>query len=434
MKFTYKDSSQISEIEIVKTASSLTAYIKHLQEITNDTQYSEPESSINLPTDKDLYEKVMAVKKEKDTDHIKYFIDIGIGGSNLGAKAVYDAFYGYYDLLQPNRYPKGIFLDTVDEEVLVKLGTLIETIENKSEILVNAISKSGSTTETMANLEVVLAFLKRKFGDVYDRVVVTTDEGSKFWQQAQEKGIAVLPIPKQVGGRYSVFSPVGLFPFHAFWFNAEALRAGATSMREQCLRENVEENPAALSAAILFLSFKNGKYINDNFYFLPQLETMGKWYRQLMGESIGKEHDTSGNTVHTGLTPTVSIGSTDLHSVAQLYFGGPPNKITTFVWGENTKYEAQVATQTDFNLVPAIAGKPIHTIMRAIYEGVKTAYKNAKLPFMEVVLDKVDEQSLGEYMQFKMMEMMYLAKLLNVNAFDQPHVELYKIETKKLLK
>jgi hypothetical protein len=195
MKLTYKESSQLLESEVVKTASSLTAYVKHLQEVANDSQYSEPESSINLPTDKELYEKVLAVKKEKDTDHIKYFIDIGIGGSNLGAKAVYDAFYGYYDLLQPNRYPKGIFLDTVDEEVLAKLGMFIEAVENKNEILVNAIREvSKIMKEAMEKAEKTIKDNKNLLDAIAKKVMeVETMERAEFEELLKAHGVT----PKQ---------------------------------------------------------------------------------------------------------------------------------------------------------------------------------------------------------------------------------------------
>lgn len=432
MKFYYSN-SLLSENVITETANTLKTYVEHLQSVVQKKNYDDAESSINLPTDEAIVEQIQAMKAKKVTPELKYFIDIGIGGSNLGTKAIYDALVGYYDLLQPGRFPKMIFLDTNDEEVLAKTVKLIQTLSNKEEVLVNAISKSGGTTETIANLEIVLEALKTKFGAVYDRFVITTEDGSKFYNAAKEKGIDTLSLPKQVGGRYSVLSNVGMFPLLCCGFSIADLRYGAMAMREKCLNSNLLENPAALSATILYLQSKQNKNINDNFFFLPQLESIGKWYRQLMGESVGKEHDVDGKVVHAGITPTVSIGSTDLHSVGQLYLGGPKDKTTTFIWGENNKHEAVLPKTLEFPLVQSIAGKNTHAIMRAICEGVKAAYRNQQLPFMEVVLDTVNEKSLGELLQFKMIEMMCLGKLMRVNPFDQPHVELYKVETKKVL-
>src|SRR5690606_18458832 len=123
----------------------------------------------------------------------------------------------------------------------------------------------------------------------------------------------------------------------------------------------------------------------------------------------------------------------DLHSVGQLYLGGPKDKITTFIYGENTKHNVSVPESTSFDLVEAIKGKKINQIMQAIVGGTKAAYLKQNLPFTEIIFDTVTEESLGEFMQFKMMEMMYLGKLMEVNTFDQPHVELYKVETKRIL-
>ena len=174
--------------------------------------------------------------------------------------------------------------------------------------------------------------------------------------------------------------------------------------------------------------------INDNFIFAPQLESVGKWYRQLMGESIGKETDLTGTTVHTGITPTVSVGSVDLHSVTQLYLGGPRDKVTTFVSTAAHDSDAKVPADQMFpTLVEHLGGVSASKIMNAILQGVKKTYKSQGLPFMEIELESVSPREIGAFFQFKMIEMMYLGKLLNINTFDQPQVELYKIETKKIL-
>ncbi len=423
MKFLYKDSALFEEKNILETANKLSEYISHLNDVAKKNNYEDAEASINLPFDDELLTKVSNLKEKKITENLKYILVIGIGGSNLGTKAIYDSVFGYYDLLEKNRYPKIIFLDTQDGAVLSKTKNLINGLSSKEEILINAISKSGGTTETAANLEVIYEALKNKFGEIDDRIVVTTDENSKMQKAAEVKKIEFLNLPKNVGGRYSVFSAVGLFPLIVAGLDIVKLRRGAQNMRDVCLKK--EDNPAAISASIIYLHYKQGKNINDNFIFMPQLESLGKWYRQLQGESLGKDGK--------GTTPTVSIGSTDLHSVGQLYLGGPKDKITTFTYGEGEKDQVLVPQKTDFNLVYAIAGKPIKKIIDAITHGVKKAYQNQRLPFMEVVLKDASEESLGEFMQFKMIETMYLGSLMGVNAFDQPQVELYKTETKKIL-
>jgi len=424
MKFKY-DKSSVSEEEMQKAAEGLFSYTQQLKEVTQNG-YDDDESSINLPFDKEMLDRVGAVVADKMTPGLKYIIVIGIGGSNLGTKAVYDALHGYTDILNPDRYPKCIFVDTNSPTFLSSLSAFFHAhVQQPEEIVVNAISKSGSTTETIANTEIVMAELEKKFPMVSDRLVITTDFGSKMWKAAEEKGIAALPIPEKVGGRYSVLSSVGLFPLAMAGFNITALLGGAQNMRDSCLSEDIGKNTALASAIILHSNYKQGYVINDNFIFNPELESLGKWYRQLLGESIGKRDD-------VGITPTVSIGSTDLHSVGQLYLGGPKNKITTFISAKNEKGN-KISNKLLPGLVDGIEGKTPNDIMSAILEGVKYAYGNRDLPFMEIELGDISESSIGAFMQFKMMEMMYLGKMFDVNPFDQPNVEDYKSETKKIL-
>lgn len=435
MKFTYKTSTLLNDNNIHDTAQKLSAYIVHLQEVAQHGGYDELEASINLPADEELLNEVRSVATNKGIDDVRYIIDIGIGGSNLGTKSIYDALFGYFDLLEPQRYPKMMFADTNDAEVMSKIAKFIETIDAQPEhFIINAISKSGGTTETIANFEIIRAAFEKRFGDIKPRLVITTDHGSKLYESAQSQGIATLNLPKMVGGRYSVMSAVGLFPLLVAGINIERLREGARDMRAMCMNKNVEDNPAALSASILFLHNNNGKNINDNFFFEPELESIGKWYRQLMGESVGKEHDIHGKAVYKGITPTVSIGSTDLHSMGQLYLGGPKDKVTTFIHASHHTHDAAVPEELMFPLVENITGKKASTIMDAIMQGTKAAYTQQQQPYMSVEFGQIDEYELGQFLQFKMMEMMCLGKLMEVNPFDQPHVELYKVVTKKILK
>lgn len=418
--------------ELADSLGQLQDYTAYLKDVRASSSYEAAESSLNLSADNELLERVKRMAADKVTPTLKYSIVVGIGGSNLGTKAVYDALLGYRDLLEPERFPKMLFAETTDPEWLAAVVRLIGTISSADEVLISLISKSGGTTETLANFEIIMEALRGRFGaGAASRVVAITDEGSKLWDVADTNDIALLPLPKQVGGRYSVLSAVGLLPLASVGIDIEQLRQGAVGVLDQCLGEG--RNIAAESAVVLAVQLKQGYTINDNFFFHPELESVGKWYRQLMGESVGKEKSLAGETVHAGITPTVSLGSTDLHSVGQLYLGGPKDKLTTFV-SANGSADVQVPAERLLpELVPMINGKSAADVMTAILEGVKVAYEKAGLPYMEVVLDGIDGQSLGAFLQFKMLEMMYLGKLLNVNSFDQPNVEDYKVETKRLL-
>ncbi|MBI4120621.1 MAG: hypothetical protein HY454_04115 [Parcubacteria group bacterium] len=423
MKFLYQD-SQISAEEIAAAGKSLAGYIERLNNVARAKDYSLPEGFINLPGDRDLANQIREICQSHVSSRLKYVVVIGIGGSNLGARAVYDALYGYFDLLEPERSPKIIFADTNDPEFSERLvGFIKHKLKDPEEILVNIISKSGGTFETTANANLILGTLLDKFKNIADRVVVTTDFKSKLWRSADKAGLTLLAVPAEVGGRFSVFSAVGLLPLSTVGLGIKELLKGAVSMREQCLSESILKNPAAISAIVLFLNYRRRKVINDNFFFHPELESLGKWYRQLLAESIGKDG--------LGLTATVSVGSSDLHSVGQLNLGGPKDKITTFVWSENSAFVEPSAGAEKLGFEPV--SRPFAEVMSAILEGAKNAYRGKELPFVEIVMPDLSLESLGEFMQFKMMEVCFLAKLFNVNGFDQPEVELYKKEIHRFL-
>lgn len=436
MDLAFNDSG-VTDQELATAEAELTSYIKHLNSVAESGEYAEPEGSLVLPTDEVLQNEVLELAKSMSTDKLRFVCVIGIGGSHLGTQAVWDAVTGRSGRLPDHSSPKLIFADTSDPRLLHDLIALLrEKVTEPAEFVINVVSKSGSTSETVVNAEVVLAALTETWGEVArDRVVVTTDEDSPLMATAREAGINTLAIPSLVGGRYSVLSAVGLFPLAAAGVDIQELLQGASDTRELCLRENIEENPAWQSAAAIFAAAENGLVAHDSFFFHPELESLGKWYRQLAAESLGKELDREGNEVNAGILPTVSIGSSDLHSVAQLYLGGPNNILTTFV---------RAGRKTDTELVPAdgllaggveeLSGRTAGEVMDAIYEGVKIAYRQQGRRFMAVGLEDISPYTLGEFTQFKMVEVMLLGQLWRINAFDQPHVEIYKREVKRILK
>lgn len=437
MQLHYKKTAGVTKNQEQTTLTRLKPYISQLTGVAKKNNYENLESSINCPFDSKLVKQVKKLAKQKVSKKLTYIVVIGIGGSNLGTKAIYDALRGYTDsLVLHDKHPKLLFVDTVNEKMLTDLTSFFKKEKISSqEILLCSISKSGGTAETLANTEILLGKLGEFIDNITDRLVVITNKESNYWNAAVKRNISVLPIPELVGGRYSIFSAVGLFPLAAAGFNIDDLLKGAKEMRDVCINKTVTKNLAAISATILYHQIKKQRVINDNFVFHSELESLGKWYRQLMGESIGKEKNKQGKVVHVGLTPTVSVGSTDLHSVGQLYLGGPKDKVTTFIYAKKTNNNISVPKQRVFDeLVNMINKKSAHDILEAILLGVKLAYKKKRLPYMEVELKDISEKSLGKFMQFKMIEMMYLGFLLNVHTFDQPNVESYKIETKNFLR
>ncbi|MCX6715025.1 MAG: hypothetical protein NTX72_04375 [Candidatus Uhrbacteria bacterium] len=403
----------------------LEPYRKHLADIHKNGGFDQLESSINLPFSKHI-DQILAKAKGYQTKTLNTVVVIGIGGSNLGTQAIYEAL--------PKKNVELLFLDTVSSSHFSNiLERLTKTHKNKKQFLIVSISKSGGTAETIANTEVLLSSLKKSYGDVRDRLVVITDEGSKFHDETIKQKIDSLTLPKMVGGRFSVFSAVGLFPLAVAGYDIRALCRGAKSAIEDGTSSITTKNIAMSLAITTHLQQKNGFNIHNSFFFAPELECLGKWERQLIGESLGKEFDRNGKRVNVGITPIVSIGSTDLHSMAQLYFGGPRDKFTTIVSIKDMHRHFVPKQQLFPTLVENLAGKTLATLMEAVVGGVVAAYQKSKLPFVECVFDKLDELSLGNFLQMRMLQIMYLGELMNVNAFDQPNVEAYKVETKKRL-
>ncbi len=422
MIFRFEETSHVTKKELSAEAPNLEPYIERLNKVAETDNYMYEESSINLPFDENILEKILKLKQKYASPKLKYIIDIGIGGSNLGTKAIYDALYGCFDVVEPNRYPKMIFADTNDPAFIYKLYEFLRTnVKDPREMVINAVSKSGKTTETIVNLDIIatnVPFAK-------DRLIITTAYNSELWKASRSLDLDCLPIPNKVGGRFSVFSSVGLFPLACLGVDLSELLKGAMEARKECLNRNVLRNPAAISSIIIFSNYIKGKLINNQFFFHPELESLGKWYRQLMGESIGKDGK--------GITPTVSIGSVDLHSMGQLYLGGIKDKFFTFISTQNPKNDISVPQEPLLEILSQVEEKSTSEVMNAILGGVKAAFLKHDLPFMEIILDDISLNSLGQYMQFKMVEMMMLGKLFGVNAFDQPSVESYKQETRKIL-
>lgn len=425
--------STIPTNDIVPLIKKLTPEIERISQ-ARSAGYSSLYASINLPTDITYHAAIKNSIEEKKKLQPSMLIVIGIGGSNLGTMALQDALCGlYYNELNPKI--KIYYADTVDANYISSLLQLAEQeLFNNKIVLINAVTKSGTTTETIVNLELFLALLKKYYPDSYQKhVIITTDRDSILWHIAQEKKFSLLEIPKKVGGRFSVLSSVGLFPLGMLDLPIYEILAGAASMVPLATSLG-EHNIAAYGAATQYAHYKKNISIQDMFVFSHQLLSLGAWYRQLVGESLGKEFDRYGNTVERGITPTVSVGTVDLHSVGQLYLGGPRDKCSTFVTVEHTKHDQKVPNYKEFEQsVANIQGKSVSSILQAIVEGVKTTYKQHQRAYISITFPELSAWCLGQFLQYKMIEIMYLGFLLEVNAFDQPNVESYKKETRRLL-
>jgi glucose-6-phosphate isomerase len=429
-KFEFDGQALVSKNTIEAMGKTLLPEIERINE-ARCKGYDTPYASINLPFDDELIKHVKAYVKKKEGLNLSVIVLIGIGGSNLGTVALHEALHGpYFNELHPKI--KFYCADTVDSKKIAEIVHLVsQELDQGNRILIIVVTKSGTTLETIVNAATFLNLLKvKRPTDYHKYIVVTTDAGSPLEAFAQKEQCDILYIPKKVGGRYSVFSSVGLFPLGMLGIAIDELIVGARSALEICTSKDISKNVAAINAILKYVQYKNGLTIHNLFVFSTFLESVGKWYRQLIGESIGKEYNVNGKRVEVGITPTISVGTTDLHSVAQLYLGGPRTTFTTFVAQEDDTYAVDPTLLQEFGLdfmhsSEKNVGLPL---MNIILKGVKTAYKKNRRPYCSITLPELSPYSLGQLLQMYMIEMMYLGYLLEVNPFDQPSVELYKKE------
>jgi len=410
----------VNESQIAAVCSKVLPQLKPLKREYLNFNYSTPFSCVALSFEtKFLKQSNHLAAKFKNVELV---IVIGIGGSNLGAQAVFEAIKGKHNNLFSKR--KVIWLDAIDADTLTAAKKAIAKTP-LSKTLVIVISKSGSTTESIANFQTVY-----KKGA---NVVVISEKNSSLHNLATASGFHFLEIPRNISGRYSVFSNVGLFPLAVMGIDVAELLTGARKSFSQCFSTNWKQNPALILAVLLYIHHKRGKHLHESFFFANNLESLGKWWRQLLAESTGKEKNLQGKKVNEGITPLIAI-PVDLHSQAQLYFGGKNDRFYSVIGvAKQFSYTIPFVKGTAA-IVPEIQGKASAQVLTAISTGFKKTLAAYRRPFVEINLEKINEEEIGTYMQVHMTAVILLAGLLKVNAFDQPNVQDYKNETVKQLK
>jgi len=434
IQFEYENSCLINTETLLETGKKLIPEIERVKHAWTTQGYESVYAALNLVQDRQILKDIKKIAQEKKALKPTMLIVIGIGGSSLGLKAIHQALYGsFYN--EQNPEITLYIADTIDTDHVRNIFLLAEQeLETGNKIILNIISKSGTTLETIINAQLFISLIRCAHPKTYQQyVVITTEPESPLWSFANSHSFTKLPIQPQVGGRYSVFSAAGLFPLALLDVAIDKLIDGAYNTSLACLKSNILENPAALRALILAEQYKRDIHIHDMFIFSTDLSEIGAWYRQLMGESLGKT-DTTKDKKKVGITPTTSVGTTDLHSVGQLYLGGPYVQYTTFVSVEENKNNFVILNKKAKELkLATLEKKWVHTITLGILQGVKQAYTLNKRPFTAITIPEKSEYCIGMLMQLHMFEIIYTGFLLNVNPFDQPDVELYKKEAYKIV-
>jgi glucose-6-phosphate isomerase len=377
---------------------------------------------VDLPSqfDKDLFKKIEAdaARLQKNSE---LFVVIGIGGSYLGARAVIEALgHQFYDLLDEKKYPYIIYAGhQLSEDYLAELLEILD----KKDYSLAVISKSGTTTEPAIAFRILKNHLEKKYGkeDAKQRIIAITDrQRGALKNLADREGYQTYVVPDDVGGRYSVLTPVGLLPIAMAGFDIRKIMQGAADMEDFCRKSTtIAENPVMAYVAARNALYRSGKQVEIMVNYLPNLFYLTEWWKQLYGESEGKEGK--------GIFPAGVGFTTDLHSMGQYIQDGLRIIFETVISVENSKNTVTVPmADDDADGLNYLAGKRIGYVNHMAEKGTVMAHVDGGVPNIRIVVPEINEYVLGQLIYFFELACGLSGYLLGVNPFDQPGVEAYK--------
>ncbi|MFO0973692.1 MAG: glucose-6-phosphate isomerase [Phycisphaerae bacterium] len=391
----------------------------------------------SLPSDGAMRQEVAAAVT-RHRPGCKNLVVLGIGGSALGNTALQTALNSpLYNLLPAPRRPgpRLFVLDNVDP---VWIGELLDLLEPElRETTFNVISKSGETAETASQFLVFWSRLEERLGraDAAQRLVVTTDPvGGALRRLAGKMRFATLPVPEGVGGRFSVLSAVGLFSAAMCGIDIDEVLAGAAAMLPATAAARLEENPAAMIAAIHFALYGRGKRLHVMMPYAQQLRDLADWYRQLWAESLGKRVDRGGAEVFAGATPIKALGATDQHSQVQLYREGPNDKVFTLLAAEKFDRDVSIpAAFGDEETLAYLASATMGQLLNTERVATEMALVQSARPCLTVRFARVSPYAVGSFIALYEAATVLMGGLLNIDPYDQPAVQLGKEYTYALM-
>lgn len=368
-------------------------------------------------------------------DNFESFLLLGIGGSALGPKALFKATcHAFHNGLPKDvrKAPKCYFEDNVDPD---RISDLLDVLD-LSTTCINVISKSGKTIETLSQMMIIIKKLQEVKPDSWtENLVFTTDkENGILLDIAKKYNIKTFYIPSEVGGRFSIFTPVGILAGAVCGCNIEKVLAGARHMNERCLERDYTKNPAFMYAILQYIAMQKGKNISVMMPYTDNLKFVTDWFSQLWAESLGKKIDNDGNIVNVGQTPVRALGSVDQHSQLQLYMEGPYDKVITLI--KVKKHRKKVVIPKVFEDVEDIqflAGQTLNKLINSELEAVAYALTDNDRPNIVIKMANINEESVGQLFMMLEVATVFAGYLLNINPFDQPGVEHGKISTYALM-
>lgn len=361
---------------------------------------------------------------------------LGIGGSALGGIAVTEALLNpYWNLLSEEKrdnYPKIFFLDNIDPD---EITSLLELLDVKK-TLVNVITKSGSTAETMSQYMIVKDIMERELGDDYRKnIIATTDKQTGILRQlADQEGYKTFVVPDDVGGRFSVFSAVGLLPFALVGIDIDEIISGIKDMDLALKNTDIFENIAAQNALIHYLmDVQKGKRLSVMMPYSSRLKYVSDWYVQLWAESLGKEFNRNGERINCGPTPLKALGATDQHSQIQLYNEGPNDKIINFIRVEEFDNTVEIPKIFEYTGIGYLGGKTINDLLNAEADSTKVTLVDYQKPNVTISIPKVNGYFVAQLLYMLEVQTAIAGELYNIDTFNQPGVEQAKNYTYALM-
>lgn len=381
----------------------------------------------HLPFQADAVKDILAYAAEVQGSYDCVCL-VGIGGSALGAWALDCGIRGPHPVQGAftSSHPRLVILDNVDPAFI---SAALESM-NPKKTLVLVIGKSGGTAETVATFLIVRDWLTKAIGvKARQRVVtVTSPTRGDLKSLTSEEEYRTFHLPDNVGGRFSVLSPVGLLPAALIGIDIRKLHKGAAAITHDCWQPNLSQNVALRAAVLHWLMLtEKKKTIQVAFPYSSRLWGAAFWFRQLWAESLGKSHTRNGEPINAGQTPVAALGTTDQHSQLQLYIEGPIDKVFTF-WAVD-KYGSQFKiprARTGLDAFDYLSGQTLAKLIDAERRSTAAALTDKQRPNCTFTIEKVDEDNLGAFLQMMEFQTAFMGELLNIDAFGQPGVELAK--------
>jgi glucose-6-phosphate isomerase len=378
---------------------------------------------INLPTDydKEEFARIQKAAKKIQSDS-EVLIVIGIGGSYLGARAAIEALtHSFYNILPKDKRKTPEIYFAGNNISSTYITHLLDLVEGK-DYSVNIISKSGTTTEPAVAFRIFRAALEEKYGkeEARKRIYATTDkERGALKNLANEEGYESFIIPDDIGGRFSVLTAVGLLPIATAGINIEEMMQGAADASKEFSNPDVAENMSYQYAAVRNALYRKGKAIEILVNYEPSLHYVSEWWKQLFGESEGKDYK--------GIYPASVDFSTDLHSMGQFIQEGSRNIFETIIQVEEVAEHITIESDpSDLDGLNFLAGKTMDFVNKKAFQGTMLAHTDGQVPNLIVTVPNMSPYSFGYLVYFFEKACGISGYLQGVNPFDQPGVEAYK--------